>query len=249
MSSIRNSRTRLPRHPRTRLLGAAATVALAALSLTACGGDNGTGVRDEGAGKSASTTTSPSTAAPTATPSTVDGSSSTTTAPPEVPSASKPGADTVATSVPQAPSSGGKAVTCEGSNTRVVAAPLSRPLNHMLLTVTNVGHKTCFLYNYPALKFTGAQSVPPAIEDSHPQAVVTLNPGESGYASVSLSAGDGSGANGRTVKSLAVYFYGRSGNESVGAAARPSLPAKGVYIDDSLKTTYWEQSMDDALAW
>jgi hypothetical protein len=79
--------------------------------------------------------------------------------------------------------------------------------------------------------------------------VVTLNPGESGYASVNLSAADGSGANGYTAKTLAVHFYGRSGNESVGSAAHPSLPAKGLYIDSTLKTTYWQQSMDDALNW
>jgi len=77
--------------------------------------------------------------------------------------------------------------------------------------------------------------VPPVIEESQPQAVVTLKPGESGYASVSLSATDGSGSNGYTAKSLTVYFQGRSGNESVGAGAHPSLPAKGVYVDDSLK--------------
>ena len=119
----------------------------------------------------------------------------------------------------------------------------------MLLTVTNTGSRTCFLYGYPALRFTGAQAVPPVIEDSQPQAVVTLEPGESGYASVNLSAADGSGSNGHTVKSLTVYFYGRSGNGNVGAAAHPPLPAKGLYIDDSLKTTYWQQSMDDALTW
>ena len=141
------------------------------------------------------------------------------------------------------------AVTCEGSNTRTVAAPLTRPVNHMLLTVTNTGSRACYLYYYPAVRFGDAQAVPPVIKESQPQAVVTLQPGESGYASVSLSATDGSGAHGHTVKSLAVYFQGRSGSGSVGAAAHPSLPAKGVYVDDSLKVTYWQQSMDDALNW
>jgi Protein of unknown function (DUF4232) len=236
MSSIRNSGT--------RIVGAAATVVLAALSLTAC--DDGTGVRAEGAGPGASRTASPSTATPTATASTAGGSSSPSAAPPAAPADSKPAADTVATKAPAAP---GKPVTCEGSNTKTVAAPLNRPVNHMLLTVTNTGNRTCYLYAYPALRFTDAQAVPPVVEDSHPQAVVTLNPGESGYASVGLSAADGSGTNGRTVKSLTVYFYGRSGNESVGAGAHPPLPAKGVYVDDSLDTTYWQQSMDDALLW
>jgi hypothetical protein len=131
----------------------------------------------------------------------------------------------------------------------MVAAPLNRPVNHMLLTVTNTGSKTCYLYGYPALRFTGAQAVPPVIDDSHPQAVVTLDPGESGYASVNLSPADGSGSYGHTVKSLTVYFQGRSGDWNAGKAAHPALPAKGVYIDDTLKVTYWQQSMDDAIDW
>ncbi|MFB6715635.1 MULTISPECIES: DUF4232 domain-containing protein [unclassified Streptomyces] len=238
MSSIRNSRT--------RLLTAAATVALGALSLTAC--SDGTGVRDEGASAVSATSASPS--APESAPSapasgssdhgSSSGNAKTATL------ASKPAAHAPAA---KAPTSSGKIVTCEGSNTKTVAAPLNRPVNHMLLTVTNTGSNTCYLYSYPAVRFGEAQSVPPVIEDSKPQAVVTLKPGESGYASVSLSATDGSGSNGRTEKSLVVYFHGRSGNESVGAGARPSLPAKGVYIDDSLKVTYWQQSMDDAINW
>ncbi|GHH70849.1 hypothetical protein GCM10018793_05540 [Streptomyces sulfonofaciens] len=119
----------------------------------------------------------------------------------------------------------------------------------MLLTVTNTGSRSCYLYGYPAVRFGEAQAVPPVIEDSKPQAVVTLKPGESGYASVTLSAADGSGTNSHNVTSLAVYFQGRSGNESVGTGAHPSLPAEGVYVDDSLRVTYWQQSLDDAIVW
>lgn len=149
----------------------------------------------------------------------------------------------------KAPASSSGPVTCEGSTTRTVAAPLTRPVNHMLLTVTNTGSKSCYLYGYPVVRFGEAQAVPPVIEASQPQAVVTLAPGESGYASVNLSATDGSGANGYTAKTLTVYFQGRSGSGSVGRAATPSLPAKGTYVDDSLKVTYWQQSMDDAVSW
>ncbi|MFJ5721659.1 DUF4232 domain-containing protein [Streptomyces sp. NPDC093149] len=237
MSSIRNSRT--------RLLTAAATIALGALSLTAC--SDGTGGRDEGA--SAVSATNASSSAPESAPSapasgssdhgSSSGNAKTATL------ASKPAAHAPAAKAPAS----GKIVTCEGSNTKTVAAPLNRPVNHMLLTVTNTGSNTCYLHSYPAVRFGEAQSVPPVIEDSKPQAVVTLKPGESGYASVSLSATDGSGSNGHTEKSLVVYFHGRSGNESVGAGAHPSLPAKGVYVDDSLKVTYWQQSMDDAINW
>ncbi|MPY37289.1 DUF4232 domain-containing protein [Streptomyces adustus] len=234
MSSLRTSRT--------RLIGAAATVVLAALSLTAC--NDGTGARNEGASTANTPTASPSSGAPSSGSGSNSSSGSSS-------SDGKPAAATTKpaphTSAPKAPVSSGKPVTCEGSNTKTVAAPLSRPLNHMLLTVTNTGGKRCYLYGYPAVRFGEAQAVPPVIEDSQPQAVVTLEPGETGYAAVSLSAGDGSGSNGYTAKSLTVYFHGPSGNESVGAGAHPSLPAKGVYVDDSLKVTYWQQSMDDAI--
>ncbi|MEE1800394.1 DUF4232 domain-containing protein [Streptomyces sp. JV176] len=212
MSSTRNSRS--------RLLTAAATVALAVFSLTAC--SDGTGVADEG--KAARS------------------------------SSEDAGAAAFSKSAAHAPvakdsATAKKTVTCEGSRTKTVAAPLTRPVNHLLLTVTNTGSDTCYLYGYPAVRFGEAQSVPPVIEDSQPQAVVTLEPGQSGYASVNLSAADGSAGHGRTEKSLAVYFQGRSGEGSVGKGATPALPAEGVYIDDSLKVTYWQQSMDDAITW
>ncbi|MGW7583054.1 DUF4232 domain-containing protein [Kitasatospora sp. NPDC054768] len=54
---------------------------------------------------------------------------------------------------------------------------------------------------------------------------------------------------GRTETSPAVHFQGPSGNESVGAGSNPSLPVKGLYIDDSLKVTCWQQIMDDAVTW
>ncbi|WP_406168755.1 DUF4232 domain-containing protein [Streptomyces canus] len=250
MSSLRTSRT--------RLVAAAATAVLATLSLSAC--NDGTGTQDEGSGSS----TSPSSAAlspTTASNSPAPSGSSAGKAPSAATGSSGAGSaggawsaggattTTGRTPAPKAPAASGKPVTCEGSTTKTVAAPLTRPVNHMLLSVTNTGSKSCYLYGYPAVRFGEAQAVPPVIEDSQPQAVVTLDPGESGYASVNLSATDGSGANGYTAKSLAVYFQGRSGNESVGAGAHPSLPAKGVYVDDSLKVTYWQQSMDDAVSW
>jgi hypothetical protein len=255
MAGIRNSRT--------RVLTAAATVALAALSLTAC--NDGTGTVDEGsstaASASASTGANSRTTPPTSTSPAASASKATATAGTSGSSpasgtrgSSGAGAQPTPTAARHTGGTGGgtgsnKPVTCEGSTTKMVAAPLNRPVNHMLLTVTNTGSRTCYLYGYPALRFTGAQAVPPVIDDSHPQAVVTLGPGESGYASVNLSSADGSGSYGHTVKSLTVYFQGRSGDWNAGKAAHPALPAKGVYIDDTLKVTYWQQSMDDAIDW
>ncbi|MFF1306703.1 DUF4232 domain-containing protein [Streptomyces sp. NPDC058307] len=236
---------------RTRLVAAAATTVLAALSLTAC--NDGTGTEDEGRAASTSpAVSSPATASGTPAPSGSSAVTDPSAATGSSGAGSSGGTATSAARTPvstKVPTSSGKPVTCEGSTTRTVAAPLTRPVNHMLLTVTNTGSKSCYLYGYPAVRFGEAQAVPPVIEASQPQAVVTLAPGESGYASVSLSATDGSGANGHTAKSLTVYFHGRSGDESVGTGAHPSLPAKGVYVDDSLEVTYWQQSMDDAVSW
>ncbi|MFH8381853.1 DUF4232 domain-containing protein [Kitasatospora sp. NPDC018058] len=230
------------RTSRTRLITAAASVALAAFSITACS-DNGDIATATGPSLRAAvpTTPAPTSANTTATTATTGGRATASTGkdPATAPQSTgpKPVTGTPAPKAPAAPSAA-KPTTCEGSNTKTTAAPLNRPVNHMLLTVTNTGSGTCYLYGYPAVRFGEAQSVPPVITDSKPQAVVTLQPGESGYASVNLSSTDGgNGSHGDTAMSLAVYFHGPSGNESVGAAANPPLPAKGVYVDDSLKVT------------
>jgi len=248
--------------PRTRLF-AAATVALAALSLTAC--NDKLGVQDAGAASpnSSSVTTS----APSPSPSgTGTGRSGGSTGGSSTGGSSTGGSSTggSSTSTGGGTGSGGSKtsggsgsgsgssttrVTCSGANTKVTAQPVSRPINHMLLTVTNTGSKTCDLYYYPAVNFGDAQSVPPVIKDSQPQAVTTLAPGQSGYAGVALSGGsDGTGTNGRTAKSLSVYFFDRNEN-SISPAATPALPTKGVYVDDSLRVTYWLASAQDALTY
>ena len=217
---------------RTRMLVAAAITA-ATLTLTACNEPQAR--HDEGA-STGSASTSTATASTTPSHKASGGAS----------------ADAGQTDPANSASGGSKgskgsasaSIPCAGASTRTAATVVSRPLNHLLLTVTNTGSKNCDLTGYPAVQFTDAQSVSPAFEDSQPQAVVTLAPGESGYASVLLSAADGSGSNGYTAKSLAVYF-----DKDASVAAHPSLPAKGVYIDDSIGVSYWQSTMDDALAW
>ncbi|MFJ9377703.1 DUF4232 domain-containing protein [Streptomyces sp. NPDC101455] len=252
--------------PRTRLF-AAATVALAALSLTAC--NDKLGVQDEGAANPTSYTVG--TPAPSGTKpggstgSTSGGSSSGNSS--TGGNAGSGGSGTSGGSGSDSGSGTGSAsgsaegsgsgsgtsassrVPCNGANTKVTAQTVSRPINHMLLTVTNTGSKTCDLYYYPAVNFGDAQSVPPVMKDSQPQAVTTLSPGQSGYAGVALAGGDnGTGTNGRTAKSLSVYFFDRD-NNSISPAATPALPTKGVYVDDSLKVTYWVSDAQDALTY
>ncbi|MFE1979492.1 DUF4232 domain-containing protein, partial [Streptomyces hygroscopicus] len=171
MSSVRTSRT--------RLLTTAAALAIGALSLTAC--DDGSGVRAEDASPSTSSTASPS-ASPGSGSSSQDDAKTGADAKPTADGTPAPGNGKTGSGGSRGSGgshkSGGKAVTCQGSNTKTVAAPLNRPVNHMLLTVTNTGDSNCYLYTYPAVQFGEAQSVPPVIEASKPQAVVTLAPGE-----------------------------------------------------------------------
>ncbi|MCT9006427.1 DUF4232 domain-containing protein [Streptomyces rhizosphaerihabitans] len=243
--------TRTARTARTRFLAATA-VALAALTLTAC--NDGNGVRGEGPSDTSASSAQPSgpatdagtTAKPagSGTASSTGGSKSTSTAAGSAQSSGKKtGTGSKTGSTGQTGSkTGTRNVACDGSTTKTTATAVSRPLNHLLLTVTNTGTKNCDLTGYPIARFAEAQSVPPVAEETHPQAVVTLAPGESGYAGVLLSAADGSGANGYTAKTLEIGF-------DKGRGATPALPAKGVYVDDKLTVTYWQQTLDAALAY
>ncbi|MEU0618859.1 DUF4232 domain-containing protein [Streptomyces albogriseolus] len=235
------------RTSRLQLL-AAAGVAVASLALTAC--QDGTGTRDEGASASQPVASAPSGAssqAPEESPSGSGGNGSTANG-----SGGSGDSGSKGSSAGTSDGSDDAPATfnpCNGANTSVTAAPVSRPVNHMLITVKNTGAKNCDLTYYPVLRFDEMQWVPQPIEDSKPQAVVTLGPGESAYAGVVLSAADGSGSGGATGKKLTVGFQARTPNSDGGPAAIPSLPAKGVYYDSSLTVTYWQSSMDDALAY
>lgn len=228
---------------RTRLI-AATGVAIAALALTAC--DDGEGTKDEGAANSTITST-------TSTGATKDGTGTgtgTTAGDTAGTSGSSTGTGSRSKGSGTGSGTGSKTgVLCNGSNTKVTAQPLSSPVNHMLLTVTNTGTQNCDLTYYPVLRFDEMQWAPQAVAESHPQAVATLAPGESGYAGVMLSAADGSGQGGETGHKLTVAFQGKTPNSDGGASAMPSLPSKGVYYDSSLKVTYWLTNASDARSW
>ncbi|MHC3821635.1 DUF4232 domain-containing protein, partial [Streptomyces sp. DT9] len=199
---------------RTTVLGA--TALLAALSLTACGADNSNSEsskagaaapvantidkqatsqpespsRPRSATPKAGATEAPVTNSGTKTSGSGSGSGSGTTkhtAPPARTDANKAGTtDGTATSST-------KTATCTGGNTRTSVSKVTRPINHLLLTVTNTGNRTCYAYYAPKLRFDDAQAVFPILEDSQPQAVVTLDPGQSAYASIGLTGEPGAG--------------------------------------------------------
>ncbi|WP_438487141.1 DUF4232 domain-containing protein [Streptomyces sp. S186] len=144
--------------------------------------------------------------------------------------------------------SGARRTACDAARIRIVAKPLTRPINHLLLQATNTSGVTCDLYAYPYLRFDDAQAPLADMPDSKPQAVVTLAPGQSGYAGVLLSGADG-GAHGRKATSLSVYLAGRDGQGSVGGSARVALPGGSAYLDDNARVSYWQTDPNTAASW
>ncbi|CAB45344.1 hypothetical protein [Streptomyces coelicolor A3(2)] len=82
--------------------------------------------------------------------------------------------------------------------------------------------------------------MPPVAKSSKPQSLTTLAPGESGYAGVRLSSGDGSGENGYDANTLTIPFED-------GSIATVKLPSGGVYVDTALMVTYWQTDASNAL--
>ncbi|WP_333749398.1 DUF4232 domain-containing protein [Streptomyces sp. IBSBF 2394] len=235
---------------RTRLF-AATTVALAALSLTACEGDELTGspapestasapaegnsARPAGGAKGDTGETGSNGSSGSAGNGNASGSGSGSN------SGSGTGADEGSDNSDGSNGSNSDVPgECSASDVRITAANAPRPINHLLLTATNTGSKTCALPQYPAARFGEAQSVPPVAESSKPQSLTTLAPGESGYAGVRLSSGDGSGENGYETNTLTIPFED-------GSIATVKLPAGGVYVDTALTVTYWQTDASNAL--
>lgn len=242
-------------HIRTTAL--AATALLAALSLTACGGDdNGNDGKAGAVAPAASTTaTTPDTGKDAKdakdAEDTKDTNSGTANGPAENASAtskgSTGGSGSGKSSAGTTGSGSKSTVTCTGSNTKVTVSKVSRPINHLLLTATNTGSVPCYAYHAPALRFDDAQAAFPVLRDSIPQAVVTLAPGQSAYASIGLF-GEPDGQELHKGTHLTVYFTGKANQGSTGAPAELTLPA-GTSWGDNGFVTYWQSDMADALTY
>ncbi|MEU5825770.1 DUF4232 domain-containing protein [Streptomyces sp. NPDC047803] len=235
------------RSNRIRTTVLAATTLLAALSLTACGGDDGTdakkpaeAVQDVSGSPTPEATTAPekdSTSPTDAEPA----SDSKPKAPSATPRTEAPAAKPKPKPKPKTP------VTCTGANTKVTVTKVSRPINHLLLTVTNTGDRPCYAYHAPMLRFDGAQAVFRVLQESKPQAVVTLDPGQSAYAGIGLT-GEPTGRKPYPSKHLGVTFANRNDGPINSAPAELKLPA-GTYWDDNGFVTYWQSEMADALTY
>ena len=230
------------RRARTLRLAAVGLTAVAALTLTACNSHEGSGTKNEG--KADTPTSAPA-------DQTSGGSDATGGA-----SDGKKGggAQDAGSSKDGAKGSGGTGGSggsdnseqeigpCDINKLTVGVKSVQRPVNYMVLEVNNHAGVDCNLPGYPILKFgEDAQAATPVYEDSKPQAVVTLAPGETAYAGIRTSSADGSGQNGYKATSLEVYLEGSDDSKSV------ELPGGSVYIDDTAQVTYWQSDLSNAL--
>ncbi|WP_055500843.1 DUF4232 domain-containing protein [Streptomyces albus] len=114
----------------------------------------------------------------------------------------------------------------------------------VLLKATNTGSTRCDLYGYPLVGFPDAQA-PVAIGGGKPQSVVSLKPGGSAYASLSLAEGDG--AEVHREKQLTVELADRE-LRGTGATARVDAPSgAGLALSDESTVSYWNTTAEDAM--
>ncbi|NEW75248.1 DUF4232 domain-containing protein [Streptomyces rhizosphaericus] len=228
------------RRGRTVRTIAASIVAVAALSVTAAcsgGGDGGS----DNAGKANSSATAPASGTDAQGADKAEGGKEN--------QAGKEGVTGVKDAKSQTQKSGGGSESepvgdCDINKTAITVQNVKSPINHMLLRATNKAGVDCKLVGYPGLKFgANAQAATPVNEDSKPQAVVMLAPGESAYAGITTSAADGSGAEGGKVDSLEVFIDGSEDPKPV------ELPGGSVYVDSAAKVTYWQTDAQTALTW
>ncbi|MFD5661371.1 DUF4232 domain-containing protein [Streptomyces hirsutus] len=138
-------------------------------------------------------------------------------------------------------------VTCTTANTKLTVTEVSRPINHLLLKATNTGTKPCYAYSAPYLRAgADAQAPLPWAEETTPQAVVVLKPGQSAYAGITTSSPDGEG--GSTTKTLGVFLADKKGNP-LDDEKTLKLPNGGVFFNSAATVTYWQDNAADALVW
>ncbi|MFD5977942.1 DUF4232 domain-containing protein [Streptomyces bacillaris] len=227
---------------RFRTTALAATALVAALSLTACAGNEGTKSAGPAPAASAPAATGTDAAPGPAASETAESSAS-----PAAPASSgeNTAPHSATTKAPQATSAASAARTaCTTANTRVTVTQVSRPVNHLLLTLKNTGSGLCDAYYAPHLGFDGAQSVFPILEDSKPQAVVTLAPGEEAYAGIGLTGEPGQSKLYKS-KNLRVFFAKRNGS-TYDKPATLKLPAETSW-DENGFVTYWQADRATAL--
>ncbi|MEU5928723.1 DUF4232 domain-containing protein [Streptomyces antimycoticus] len=137
----------------------------------------------------------------------------------------------------------GETGVCRLDTMSVSVTSVPRPASHLLLEITNQSGVTCRLIGSPVVRFDDGRAAVPQDENTRPQTVVTLPPGESGYAGLTTSAANAPAADGRKATGLAVSLAGEDSRRAV------DLPGDSVEVGDGAAVGYWQSDASDALLW
>lgn len=219
-------------------LGAAVAVALAAGSLAAgCGSSKSSKASASASSTGASSAATTAAAASSSSSGTVDGGAS-----------PSPGGS-VSSSLPPKPTDVGPGGPhdCSTDQLKLAIQPLREPINHVMISATNITQVPCHLNKYPLLHTVQTQQTPiKAADATKPAAAILLAPGATAYAGIMTNSADGSGTAGRNVPSLQLSLQPSGGGGGVGRPAAVAMPTGAQYIDRSAVVTYWESDVQSA---
>ncbi|MCW2875581.1 MAG: hypothetical protein JWL99_6901 [Streptomyces oryziradicis] len=156
-----------------------------------------------------------------------------------------------ASSSPSAGKNAGRAVDCTVARLTLVVKRVSSPVNHIVIEAVNKGSRACRLYEFPYMRFTADREEPvEPVEESNPQTIVTIAPGATAYAGVTIASADGSAAgSGHKATTLGLVLTGAGGGAVTDELHLP-LPGGSLYVEDNAaRVTYWENSLAEALTW
>ncbi|MFF1345358.1 DUF4232 domain-containing protein [Streptomyces sp. NPDC058322] len=222
---------------------AASAVAALSLTLTACGGEDGS--KDNGAAASVSAeqgtsgssgggssnggvgTTGSTTTGSGTTGSTTTGSGTSTSG-----TVVQAGVKKKATA---------KAPACTVNDVKISAAKQAGlPTTHITLTATNISGHACTLLQYPLLGFGDLPQTSkdvPAVAKSKPGTPIVLNAGTPAYAAVRINNG-GVDEKNHAVSSFYVNLFAADGPAE--GSRTVAAPKGGIAVDDAAaKTGYW----------
>ncbi|MDG4858111.1 DUF4232 domain-containing protein [Streptomyces sp. T-3] len=145
---------------------------------------------------------------------------------------------------------GGKPGVCTNSETKLQISQAQRPVNYQLITLTNTGSRTCTALVYPTVSFgPDLDGVTETREDTKPQAVVTLKPGEAAYAGLNTSPADqqddGQKPHASYIAVDLVQSVGSDGSTRDFGQPR-QVKVKDLFVYEPTVTA-WQQNPDDAL--
>ncbi|MEU9462560.1 DUF4232 domain-containing protein [Streptomyces sp. NPDC048312] len=237
---------------------AASAVAALSLTLTACGGEDGS--KDNGAAASVSAeqgtsgssgggssnggvgTTGSTTTGSGTTGSTTTGSGTSTSG---TTGSGTTGSDTSTSgTVVQAgvkKKATAKAPACTVNDVKISAAKQAGlPTTHITLTATNISGHACTLLQYPLLGFGDLPQTSkdvPAVAKSKPGTPIVLNAGTPAYAAVRINNG-GVDEKNHAVSSFYVNLFAADGPAE--GSRTVAAPKGGIAVDDAAaKTGYW----------